>query len=100
MIVGLLVKMAMTAAVVIIVTLLVGRLGPRIGGIVAGTPIVLGPAFFFLVREQTDAFVAHAAGSTLHGRASSLLFLMCFLAVCGWLDAIGCVAAGRGMGLV
>jgi len=100
MIVGLLVKMAMTAAVVIIVTLLVGRLGPRIGGIVAGTPIVLGPAFFFLVREQTDAFVAHAAVSTLHALASSLLFLMCFVAVAGRLDAIASVAAGVAMWLV
>lgn len=83
MIASLIVKMVMTAIIVIIVTLLVGRLGPRIGGIVAGTPIVIGPAFYFLGREQSDTFVTHAALSTLHALTAVLLFLMCFVSIAG-----------------
>lgn len=93
MILSLIVKMVMTATIVIIVTLMVGRLGPRIGGIVAGTPIVIGPAFYFLGRAQTSAFVMQAAISTLHALASVLLFLMCFVSIAGRLSAGASVMA-------
>ena len=85
------VKMVATAAVVIGVTLSVGRLGPRLGGIIAGTPIVLAPAFFFLGREQSPAFVAEAALSTLHALTATLVFTMCYVLVAARLSAISSV---------
>lgn len=88
MIPGLAIKVVATAVVVIIVTVSVARLGPRIGGILVGTPIVVGPAFFFLGREQTTAFVTEAAISTLHALAASLLFLMSYVIVATRLPAI------------
>lgn len=79
MILELAIKTVATAVVVIVVTLTVARLGSRLGGIVAGTPIVLGPAFFFLGREQSAEFVAAAAVSTLHALTASLLFTMAYV---------------------
>lgn len=87
MITALLVKMLSTALVIIVVTLAVARLGPRLGGIIAGTPIVLGPAFFFLEQEQDAAFVAEAAVSTLHALAATLLFTLVYVLAAGRLSA-------------
>jgi uncharacterized membrane protein (GlpM family) len=92
MILDLVVKMALTAVVVIVVTLMVASLGPRVGGIVAGMPITIGPTFYFLGREQSNAFVTYAAISTLHALASSLLFLICFVSVAARLSAGASVA--------
>lgn len=92
MILSLAVKVVATAVVVVIVTVSVARLGPRIGGILVGTPIVLGPAFFFLSREQTTAFVTQAAVSTLHALAATLLFLMSYVSVAGRFGARTSVA--------
>ena len=41
------------------------RLGPAVGGALAGLPIVLGPGFFFLMREAEAGFVAQAATALL-----------------------------------
>lgn len=92
MIIGLAVKMVMAGVVIIAVTLIVPRLGSRVGGIVAGAPLVSGPTFYFLGREQTGEFVAHAAVFGLHGMASALLYLVCFIAVAGHLGAVSSVA--------
>lgn len=88
MIVALAVKMASTAIVIIVVTLAVSRVGPRLGGIIAGTPIVLGPAFFFLGREQDAAFIAEAAVSTLHALAATLLFTVVYVLAAGRFNVV------------
>ncbi|MDN3517462.1 hypothetical protein QWY84_07575 [Aquisalimonas lutea] len=85
------VKMLATAVVVIGVTLSVGHLGPRLGGIIAGTPIVLAPAFFFLGREQSPAFVAEAAVSALHALTATLVFTMCYVLAAARLGAISSI---------
>ncbi|SHF53722.1 hypothetical protein SAMN02745148_02902 [Modicisalibacter ilicicola DSM 19980] len=88
MIIALVIKMLLTAVVVIAVTLTVAHVGPRLGGIVAGTPIVLGPAFFFLGREQEAAFIAEAAVSTLHALAATLLFTIAYVLAAGRFAAL------------
>ncbi len=79
MITALLVKMLATALVVIAVAVTVGNLGPRLGGIVAGTPIVLGPGYFFMLREQPAAFIAEAAVSSIHALTATLAFMICYI---------------------
>jgi len=79
MLIGLVLKILATALVVIAVTVIVGRLGPRLGGIFAGTPIILGPGFFFLLREQPPAFVASAAVSSLHALTATLVFTVIYV---------------------
>ncbi len=54
-----------TAAIVIGITLAVERLGPRIGGALGGLPIVIGPAFFFVLHDHSVAFSANAAAASL-----------------------------------
>ncbi|MDZ7809950.1 MAG: hypothetical protein U5L11_07060 [Arhodomonas sp.] len=85
---SLLVKMATTAVVVIGVTLAVARLGPRLGGVIAGTPIVLGPAFFFLGLERSAGFVAEAALAAIHALTATLVFLITYVAVAGRLGPV------------
>ncbi len=94
MILELAVKMAATAVVVIAVTLAVARVGSRVGGILAGTPIVLGPAFFFLGGEQSAAFVAAAAVSALHALTATLLFTMVYVLSAARYGAVASLGLG------
>lgn len=75
----LLIKLIATALVVIGVSVTVARLGPRLGGILAGTPIVLGPGYFFMLQEQSAEFVRAAVLSTLHALVATLLFSSCYV---------------------
>ncbi|SDL20415.1 hypothetical protein SAMN05192555_10372 [Franzmannia pantelleriensis] len=72
-------KLVATAVVVIGVSIAVGKLGPRLGGIIAGMPIVLGPGYFFMLQEQSPAFIREAALSTLHALVATLVFTICFV---------------------
>lgn len=76
----LLAKLIATALVVVGVSISVGKLGPRLGGILAGTPIVLGPGYFFMLQERSTEFIEVAALSTLHALVATLLFSICFVA--------------------
>ncbi|HET8849091.1 MAG TPA: hypothetical protein VFM78_04315 [Marinobacter sp.] len=83
MILALAVKLIATALVVIGVTLAVARVGPRLGGILAGTPIILGPGYFFMLQERPVDFVQSAALSTLHALIATLLFAGVFVLSAG-----------------
>lgn len=85
----LLTKLLATALVVIGVSVTVARLGPRLGGILAGTPIVLGPGYFFMLQEQCAEFVRSAVLSTLHALVATLLFSSCYVVTAARLGAPG-----------
>lgn len=70
-----------TAAIVIGITLAVERLGPKIGGALAGLPIVIGPAFFFMLHEQSVAFSADVAAASLTSLTATQAFLLGYIAV-------------------
>ena len=76
----LLVRLVATAAIVIGISLAVERLGPLVGGALVGLPIVVGPGFFFLIREHTLTFSADAAASSLTSLCSTQAFLLVFCA--------------------
>lgn len=82
------VKLIATALVVIGVTLAVSKLGPRLGGISAGTPIILGPGYFFMLQERPVEFIQSAALSTLHALIATLVFSICFVMTAGRLSAL------------
>jgi uncharacterized membrane protein (GlpM family) len=82
------VKLIATAAVVIGVSLAVSRLGPRLGGIIAGMPIILGPGYFFILQERSVEFIQAAALSTLHALIATLIFSICFVMTAGRLSAL------------
>ena len=84
----LLAKLIATALVVVGVSISVGKLGPRLGGILAGTPIVLGPGYFFMLQERPADFIEVAALSTLHALVATLLFSLCFVATAQRMGAL------------
>lgn len=93
----LLARMAATACVVIGVALAVGRLGPAIGGALAGLPIVLGPGFFFITMQAPAGFVSAAAVYSLMSLCATQLFLLAYIATAGrtgpWISLLAALAA-------
>ncbi|WP_269498867.1 hypothetical protein [Castellaniella sp. S9] len=77
---ALIIRMIATAFVVIAVTWSVGAFGPRIGGALAGLPIVLGPGFYFLGAQASAPFIAQAATYALLSLCATQLFLLAYLA--------------------
>ncbi|GGE63287.1 hypothetical protein GCM10011533_14610 [Streptosporangium jomthongense] len=82
------VKLVATASVVIGVSVAVSKLGPRLGGIIAGTPIILGPGYFFMLQERPVEFIQSAALSTLHALVATLVFSICFVMTAGRMSAL------------
>jgi hypothetical protein len=79
LVIELLVRTLATAAVVILVVQIAAKAGPAVGGVVAGLPIVLGPGYFFLLREQPPAFVADAATGSLLSLSATQIFLFVYI---------------------
>ncbi|WP_416140576.1 hypothetical protein ACM26W_09475 [Halomonas sp. HK25] len=69
----LLLKLLATSTIVVGVALAVGKLGPRLGGILAGMPVILGPGYFFMLQEQPAPFVQDGVLATLHDGGSAAL---------------------------
>lgn len=68
-------KMAATAAVVVIACLLVERAGPVIGGLIATLPISAGPGFVFLAMEHDAAFIGDSARGGIRALAATTAFV-------------------------
>ncbi|TDL79398.1 hypothetical protein E2L08_10270 [Palleronia sediminis] len=68
-----------TAGIVIAVAWAVERFGPAIGGALGGLPIVLGPGFFFILRENSVGFAVDAATSALIALTASQVFLLVYV---------------------
>lgn len=75
------IRVAATAVIVIAVTLAVERLGPLIGGALAGSPIVIGPGFFFIAREHDADFIADTAAASLLSLCATEAFLLAYSGV-------------------
>jgi uncharacterized membrane protein (GlpM family) len=89
------VKWLSTTLVVVCVSLAAVRLGPKVGGVLAGTPIVLGPGYFFMIREQSAPFVADAALGSLHAMLATLLFCLSYVLLAkrwGAFASVACAA--------
>ena len=70
---GLALKMAMTAAIVVIVSVAVERSGPFIGALIAALPTAAGAAYIILAIEHPPSFIAASAiGSVATSGAVSI----------------------------
>ena len=72
------IKIVATALSVFGVILAASRLGSTIGGLLAGLPIVAGPAMYFLWREFGAEFTATASASSLMSLSASQAFLVVY----------------------
>lgn len=79
LLIELLVRTLATAGIVILVVQFAAKAGPAVGGVVAGLPIVLGPGYFFLLREQPADFVADAATGSLISLSATQVFLFVYI---------------------
>lgn len=77
----LLIRILATALVVIGVTLAVERLGPTIGGALAGLPMVIGPGFYFIAREHPEEFTSTTAAASLLSLCATEAFLLAYIVV-------------------
>ncbi|HEX7881642.1 MAG TPA: hypothetical protein VF499_02770 [Afipia sp.] len=85
------VRMIAAGTVVVIVSLVAERSGPAIGGVIAGLPVVLGPGFFFLLRDAEARFVSEAAVYSLLCLCATQVFLCVQVAIAARLTPVATV---------
>lgn len=88
------IRMAGTACVVIAISWIAVRLGPAIGGVVVGLPIVLAPGLGFMLLDQSPGFVADAAAGALYSLSATQAFLLAFVLLSGTTGPFLSVAGG------
>src|SRR5271166_5748549 len=67
-------KMAMTAAVVVFISIVVERSGPFIGALIAALPTAAGAAYVILAIEHPPSFIAASAIGSLATSAAVSIF--------------------------
>jgi len=97
----LLAKIALSAAIVIGVTLAAERLGPRLGGLIAATPQLSVLALVFFTLEQGREFAAETAFWTIPGMCATIPVYFVYLAAADRVDGsrLGSIAVGAAAGL-
>jgi hypothetical protein len=76
-------RLLLAPALVVAASLAARRWGPRVGGVVAGLPVVGGPILLVLALAHGERFGARASGAALLGLVSLSAFLLCY----AWLSA-------------
>ena len=78
---GLLLKIAMTAAIVIAASVVVERSGPFIGSLIASLPTAGGAAMIILAVEHPPAFIAASAIGSMVAGAIVTVFALAYAAL-------------------
>jgi hypothetical protein len=95
--VGLLIaKILLAPTFVMGASLIARRLGVRVGGLVAGLPVVAGPILLVFALSHGRAFAAEAAAGTLLGIISLLAFIVVYARLAGPTRWAGSLLAGWG----
>jgi uncharacterized membrane protein (GlpM family) len=75
---GLLLKIAMTAGIVVAASIVVERSGPFIGALIAALPTAGGAAMIILAWEHSPAFIAQSAVGSLVSNAVCAVFALSY----------------------
>src|SRR5271169_1312020 len=103
---GLLLKIAMTASIVVVASLVVERSGPFIGSLIAALPTAGGAAMLILAIEHPPSFIAQSAVGSVVSNAVVAVFALTYAALAqrrslavsltgAFLVWFGCAAASR-----
>jgi hypothetical protein len=72
------VKMAVTAAFLLVATVTAERAGPLVGGLVATLPISAGPVYIFLALDHDAHFIAQSALGSLVTNSFNVVFALTY----------------------
>src|SRR6185503_21200204 len=67
-------KMALTATIVVVISVVVERSGPFIGALIAALPTAASAAYIIMALEHPPAFISASAIGSLAGGAAVLIF--------------------------
>jgi hypothetical protein len=90
----LLVKLLLAPSFVLGASLTARRFGPRVGGLVAGLPVVAGPILLAYALARGPGFAAAAAAGTLLGLVSLIAFSVVYGRLATRLSWAPCMLAG------
>ena len=79
--IGLLLKIAMTATIVVAASVVVERSGPFIGSLIASLPTAGGAAMIILAIEHPPAFIAQSAVGSMVSNAVCAIFALTYAAL-------------------
>lgn len=71
---------------VVFASLVARRFGVRIGGVVAGLPVIAGPILLVLALQHGSAFASRAAAGVLLGMVGLAAFVLAYVATAKWLS--------------
>ncbi len=77
------IKLLLAPGFVVVASLAARRFGPRIGGLIAGLPLVAGPILLAYALAHGRAFAAGAAAGTLLGLVSLIAFILVYAHLAG-----------------
>src|ERR1043165_2986011 len=72
-------RMAVSAAFVVIASTITERSGPAVGALVATLPVSAGPSYIFLAIDHDDAFIAQSAVASLPITAATAVMCLVFV---------------------
>src|SRR5262245_33895572 len=78
---GLVLKVAMTATIVVIVSVVAERSGPFIAALIAALPTAAGATYIILAFEHPPAFIAAAAIGSMAANAAVAIFAFTYTAL-------------------
>lgn len=96
-------KLFITPALIVGLTLIARRFGPGIAGWLGGLPISAGPIALFLAFEQGPAFTAQAAVTTIASLAGTAAYCLAYAHAARrgrWPFALGCTVLTWGLCVV
>lgn len=78
-------RVLLAPAFVVFASLVARRFGVRIGGVVAGLPVIAGPILLVLSLQHGTAFASRAAVGVLLGMVGLAAFVLAYIATARWL---------------
>ncbi len=87
-------KLLLAPAFVVCASLAARRFGPRVGGLIAGLPVVAGPILLVYALAHGRAFAAGAAAGTLLGLVSLIAFVVVYARLAGRVSWAASMLAG------